>query len=103
MPQILYNVTMCVNEEVHADFLEWIKNIHIPKVLQTGCFQNYKMLRLISQEEDSTDTTYAVQYMLEDLKHFIEYSEKYAHALGQETWDRYGEKVLVFRTLLEVI
>ncbi|MEQ9302638.1 MAG: DUF4286 family protein, partial [Marinoscillum sp.] len=35
---ILYNITVNVQEGVQEDWLNWMKAVHIPEVMQTGCF-----------------------------------------------------------------
>jgi hypothetical protein len=100
-PKIIYNVTLNVDDSVHQEWLDWMRNIHIPEVLQTGLFTDHRLLKMISEED--TGTTYAVQYMLDDIKHFLTYSEKFAPALRQKVLDKFGEKVLAFRTLMEIV
>lgn len=100
-PKIIYNVTLNVDDSVHQEWLDWMRKIHIPEVMQTGLFTGYKILKMISEED--TGTTYAVQYMLDDIKHFLDYSEKFAPALRQKVLDKFGEKVLAFRTLMEIV
>ncbi len=100
---ILYNVTVNVEPSIHEEFVNWLKKTHIPEVLQTGLFVKYSFLRLISDDPESIGTTYAVQYFLKDLKDFVNYTENYSPALQKKTKDRYGDKVVAFRTLLEVL
>jgi hypothetical protein len=101
-PQIIYNVTSHVEHSIEQEWLNWMKNVHIPEVIQTGLFLEYKLLKLVSEESEG-GTSYAVQYLLNDVKDFLNYSENYAPALRQKALDKYGEKVIAFRTLLEVI
>jgi hypothetical protein len=101
-PQIIYNVTSLVEHSIEQEWLDWMKNVHIPEVIQTGLFLEYKLLKLVSEESEG-GTSYAVQYLLHDIKDFLNYSENYAPALRQKSLDKYGEKVIAFRTLLEVI
>jgi hypothetical protein len=101
-PQIIYNVTSHVEHSIEQEWLNWMKNVHIPEVIQTGLFLEYKLLKLVSEESEG-GTSYAVQYLLNDVKDFLNYSENYAPALRQKSLDKYGEKVIAFRTLLEVI
>ena len=46
---------------------------------------------------------YAIQYYCHALEDFNDYVENYAPALKQKTFNKYGEKVLAFRTLLEEV
>jgi Domain of unknown function (DUF4286) len=104
MPQVIYNVTINVDDDIHQDWLEWMKKIHIPEVMQTGLFEGFRVLRVITPlGEEDPGTTYAIQYTLSDIKHFLAYTEQYAKELREKAHKRYGEKVVAFRTLLEVV
>ena len=50
---IVYNVTIKIANAIHADWLQWIKEEHIPEVIQTGCFTHATILRLL--EVDDTE------------------------------------------------
>jgi hypothetical protein len=104
MPQIIYNVTVNVDDDIHQEWLTWMREVHIPEVMATGLFLSNRMLRVVTQlgEEDS-GTTYAIQYTLKEIKDFLTYSDNYAPALRQKTLDKYGNKAIAFRTLLEVV
>ena len=101
---IIYNVTLNVDDSIREEWLEWMRKIHLPEMLQTGLFVEYKFLRLIDDtDEDTTGSTYAVQFFMNDVKDFLDYTENHAAALRKKTMDKYGEKILSFRTLLEVL
>ncbi len=71
--KILYNVTVKVETNIAEQWLQWLLTEHIPDVLSTKCFTDYKVVRLL--EVDDTDgPTYAIQYFassLDDYKHYI--------------------------------
>lgn len=100
---ILYNVTMNVEDEVHDDWMQWIRTQHIPALMNTGLFVEHKMLRLLSETDEAVGTTYAIQYFLKDIKSFLFFTENHADNFQQDLMLRYGNKVIAFRTLLEVV
>ncbi|MFY8020667.1 MAG: DUF4286 family protein [Bacteroidia bacterium] len=100
---IIYNVTVNVEEGIHLEWLNWMKTIHIPEVMATGMFKDYRMLKLISKQEDELGETYAIQYYAENLDRFFQYQNEFAPALKQKTLELFGEKVLAFRTLMEEV
>ncbi|MEO1653270.1 MAG: DUF4286 family protein, partial [Bacteroidota bacterium] len=62
---VLYNVTLNVEDSIRDEFVPWMKHTHIPAVMATGLFLDYKFLKLISNHGDSVGTsTFAVQYYL---------------------------------------
>ena len=100
---IIYNVTINVEDDIHDDWLKWMKNTHIPDVMQTGYFLEYKMCRVLSIQEDETGNTYAIQYTSSSMDDLNEYQEKHATRLQEEHTTRYKGKFVAFRTLLEVV
>ena len=96
---ILYNVTVSLDPSIHTDWLEWMKNIHIPEVMATGFFVENKICRVLVDDE----ITYAIQYSCESLEKLHDYQENYAPELQQKHTERYKGKFGAFRTLLEII
>lgn len=101
MGGILYNVTVKVKKETSGEWLEWMKTKHIPDVLETGLFSEYKICRILHDEQDGD--TFAVQYLCKNMDDFRAYQEKHAKALQEEHADRYKDKYVAFRTLMEVV
>ena len=46
---IIYNVTVSIDASIHEDWLEWMKKVHIPEVMQTGYFLENKLCKLIAK------------------------------------------------------
>ncbi|MCC7331353.1 MAG: DUF4286 family protein [Flavobacteriales bacterium] len=100
---IIYNVTVNVESDIHADWLIWLKNVHIPRVMDTGFFLEYKICRVLTTQEDETGFTYAIQYTCNNMNDLDEYREKHAAELQKEHLQRYEGKFVAFRTLLEIV
>lgn len=99
---ILYNITINIDHSVHDRWLEWMKTVHIPDVMRTGMFIENKMFRLLG-DEDSGGVTYAVQYTCNSLKEFEQYENVFAPALRAEVEEKFRDKFVAFRTLLEKV
>ncbi len=100
---IIYNVTINIENDVHLDWVNWMKTVHIPQVMATGFFIEHKFCKLLNTEEDETGHTYAIQYTCANRSDLDEYREKHSSALQKEHLARYEGKFVSFRTLLEVI
>ncbi|MBT8258695.1 MAG: DUF4286 family protein [Bacteroidia bacterium] len=98
---IIYNVTVNVDDSIHEKWLNWIKS-HIPQVLATGCFTNAKLTRVMV-EEKTGGTTYSVQYRAKSREALDLYYQRDAQRLRQEGLKAFTDKVLAFRTELEII
>ena len=99
---ILYNITVKVDHDVHDDWFRWMKEVHIPDVMNTGLFVENKICRLLSVDEED-GITYAFQYFCQNLKDFDTYQQNHAPALKADHAQRYEGKVVAFRTLMEVL
>jgi hypothetical protein len=100
---IIYNVTCNIPESIEEEWVHWMKHVHIPEVIATEKFTGFKMLKLLTVVADNEGVNYAVQYFCSSLEDYNEYAEKYAPALKDKTFRKYGEQVLAFRTLLEEV
>lgn len=99
---IIYNVTVNIEESVQQQWLAWMKETHIPEVMNTGMFVAAKMCRVLV-EEQMGGITYSIQYSCESKAKLDEYQAKFAPKLQQEHTKKYQGKFVAFRTLLEVI
>lgn len=97
---IVYNVTVVVEPEILDEWRVWMKEVHLPEVLATGRFLSCSMYRIHSGNEGE-DPSFSIQYQANSMAEYEAYVANEAPALKQKTLDRYGEKVLAFRTILE--
>lgn len=97
----IYNVTSNVEESIHEQWLVWIKT-HIPQVLATGKFKSATLSRVLV-EEDLGGVTYSVQYKAASREDLDAYLSQHAVALRNDAVKRFGDRVLSFRTELQVV
>lgn len=98
---IIYNVTSNIDPSIHDQWLAWIKE-HIPHVLATGHFTEAKLTKVLVEDQTGS-VTYSVQYRAKSREALANYYNKDADKLRQESFKMFGDKVLAFRTELEVI
>ena len=100
---VLYNVTVCPEADIEAEFISWLKETHIPEVMESGCFVEWKMFKIQTEQPDQNLASFSIQYFAQSFDHLEEYQANHAPALQAKTKKKYGEKVLAFRTILEQI
>lgn len=98
---IIYNVTVNIDDDVHDEWLVWMKEVHMPDVMNTGFFLESRISRLLIKEESGT--TYAIQYTAKNMADLEEYQRDHAPRVQKDVLDRYGDKFVAFRTLMEVV
>ena len=96
----IYNVTVNIEKSVHEDWLNWMKEVHIPEVLATGLFIDNRLCEVMVEEEQGI--TYSIQYRLKDLDSLDLYQKNFAPKLQAEHAARYRDKFVAFRTILRI-
>ncbi|RPD40270.1 DUF4286 family protein [Chitinophaga barathri] len=99
---IIYNVTTKVTVLVKDRWVEWMKQEHIPEIIATGLFHDYRFCRLLEQD-DSDGPTYTVQYFTDTLENYYTYLQEYAPMLRQKAFDAFGDQFVAFRTVMQVV
>ena len=97
---IIYNITVSVSDEIHDQWLNWMKHDHIPKVLSTNLFLSASLNRIISNSD--TGTTYAISYKTTSLSNLQKYEVKYAPKLREEYNSKFSINAPTFRTIMEL-
>ena len=99
---IIYNVTINIHESVHDQWMQWMQNKHISDVLATGKFSSARMVKVLIEEEMG-GTTYSIQYTTDSQETLQKYYNEDAPRLRDEGLSLFGDKMLAFRTELEVL
>jgi hypothetical protein len=99
---IIYNVTTNIHESVQEKWMIWMQHKHIPEMLATGKFVSARMTRVLVEEEMG-GFTYSVQYITDSKETLIQYYLEDAPKMRDEGAKLFGDKMLSFRTELEVI
>jgi hypothetical protein len=78
-----------------------MQNKHISDVLSTGLFNNARLVKVLVQEDEGA--TYSVQFFSDSKEKLNDYYQNHAPRLRKESLDLFGDKMLAFRTELEVL
>lgn len=100
---ILYNITIAIDRSVEEEWLQWMKEEHIPEVMDIGKFTGYKFLRVMASGLGEKSTSYSVQFYTESMKQLQLYTAIDAPELQQKMNQRWPDKLASFRTTLESI
>lgn len=99
--KVIYNVTVNIDDAVCGEWIEWMKNVHIPEVLDTNLFLGHTFTKVITGEH-SSGTTFSIQYICPSMEAYEKYRDRFAPALQAAHSLKYHGKFTAFRTLLEV-
>ena len=99
---LIYNVTINIDDSVHDDWLNWMRDRHIPDMLATGKFTHAKMTKILVEEEMG-GTSYSVQYTTKDRDTLDAYYKEDAERMRGDGLKLFADKFVAFRTALEVV
>lgn len=93
---------MKVDPTVEAEWVAWQKTEHIPDIMDTRLFTEYKFYKLLEQDEQD-GITYVIQYFAATATHLDDYLKNFAPALREKAFARWGNKFIAFRTKMELV
>lgn len=99
---VIYNVTTKVDAAIARDWLRWMQTTHIPAVMASGCFTEFKLVRLL-EVDDSEGPTYAIQYYAKSRADYDRYIGEYADVLRTNAFSQWGHRFISFRSLMELL
>jgi len=99
---ILYNVTIAIDQQIEDEWKKWMSEVHIPDVIATGQFVDYKFFKVLSHD-DPRSSSYSVQYFAKTMEHLDVYQENFAAQLQQDHQSRFSNKFVAFRTVLQSV
>lgn len=99
---LIYNVTIGIDPTVEGEWLAYMREVHIPGVMRTGMFVESKLYRILHDNDDGT-ISYSVQYFADGIDKVQQYLDAYAPALILEHQQKFKDKHVAFRTLLEEV
>jgi hypothetical protein len=98
---IIYNETVIIDESVHREWLSWMQQVHIPKVLATGHFTSHQILTVLDSPNEGV--TYCIQYMAANKALVDEFFVEHLPQLHQAIHQRYENKFVLFNTVMETV
>jgi len=98
----IYNVTIKIQPADKSEWLSFMLNEHIPEVMGTQKFSDYRVCHLLDQDEND-GLTYVIQYYFNAIPDYIEYQQKFAPVLQKSHSEKFKDRFVAFRTVMEVV
>lgn len=99
---LILNITFIVAEGFDDKWLQWVNETHIPYMISSGYFTEPRLVKVIS-DNGLKDTSYAVQYLIEDMQMLETWQQKFNAKMELDCALVFGEDVFIFSTVLEII
>lgn len=98
---IIYSVTITIQADTEAEWIDWMKTVHIPDVLRTGCFSECRIHKVLGSEGE--EPVYVMQYRCRSVEEYHRYRDNFAPALQKDHTDRFAGKFRGSRQVLEEV
>ena len=98
----IYNITIKVDNAIVEDWLQWQLEEHIPEIMSTKLFDEYKFFRLLDQD-DTWGPTFVFQYYTKEKKSYDRYITEYAPGLREKAFAKWGNGFIAFRSLMQAV
>ena len=99
---LIYNTTYHVEEDQEKYFLIWIQEYYFPEIEKNGILHVPRILRVLSHREEGS-ACFSVQFEVEDSALLHRWHCEQGVKLNDELLRIFGDKVVGFPTLMEVI
>jgi hypothetical protein len=99
---IVYNISMKVDPAIEKDWMQWQQQEHIPAIMASGQFSDYKFYKLLEEEKDES-ATYVVQFLAPSIENYQYYISNFAPRLREQAFDKWGNLFIAFRSVMQVI
>lgn len=98
---LIYNTTYHADDDVHDNFMIWLKESYIPSVEEYGVLRSPRLCRLLSHQDEGT--AYSLQWEVDDSASLHRWRMKQGLPFNEELAKIFGEKVIGIPTLMEVL
>jgi hypothetical protein len=100
---IVYSVTVTIKKETEADWLKWMKDVHIKDVMKTGCFLRWEIKKLLYPEDAVDESTYIISYFLNNIELYNQYLTREAPRLQREHTEKFSGKFRASRAVYRIL
>ena len=98
----IFNTTFLVSDRLYGVWYKWLQEEHIPFMLDSGFFKNPQLAKVLLVEP-SDGTSFSLQFHVEDMDTLHTWNEKNEEHFAHQVKNKFGEEVLFFSTVMEVI
>ncbi len=99
---VIINTTFLVSDKVYGSWMKWLREDYIPFMLESGTLSDVQAAKVLSDEVQE-GTSVSVQFRADDLATLQLWRSKYEFKIQMNCVRKFGEEVLFFSTVLEVL
>ena len=98
---IICNTTYHVDCSVSGEFLDWLRDVYLPRALEGDMVRAPRLLRMMGHNDGGV--CFALQLQATKLSELQRWNQAVGKQLHQQLIERFGTKVVGFTTFMENI
>ncbi len=98
----IYNTTFLVSHNKYADWYIWLREKLIPRMLQHD-FTKPQVAKVHAEHAEEEGTSISVQFHVSSKAQIEKWQDTHGQRLQKEMSIRFGQEVLFFSTVLEIL
>jgi len=99
---LIFNTTYLVSDKAHEAWLTWVREQHIPFMLESTYFSLPQVARIITSAKQE-GTSFSVQFHVPDMRTLKLWHKEYNLSFQENCSKQFGTEVIFFTTVLEVV
>lgn len=99
---IIYNISFTIAPSFLEEWLHWSKEFLIPTIMDSKYFDNYKQLKVLTQEANQYPI-YCLQFTTDSILRYTQYDTELSTIIKKQVSDKYKDQVLFFDSILKEI
>lgn len=100
---IIYAVNIEVLVPYAQEWVEWMKDVHIPDVINTGLLEAIYIAKRSADENKPDYVGFEICYVAVNIENLKDYQARFAPKLQEEHTQRYAGKFIASRKIAEVL
>lgn len=100
--KLAWNITYVIEPQYVDQWRHWMMKEHLPRLMSTGCFESYRLNKLIGLP-DSEDPTYSVQLVALNRSDLLRYQNQHQEEYDRLLYQHFKDQVVEFRTTMVVV
>ena len=99
---LIFNTTYLVSDKAHGAWLKWIRDQHIPFMLDSTYFSHPQVARVITSAGQE-GTSFSVQFRVNDMRTLKMWNREFSAIFKENCSQEFGTEVIFFTTVLELV
>jgi hypothetical protein len=98
----IFNTTYLVSDKVHDTWLNWVREQHVPFMLDSTYFTKPQVARVVTSDKED-GTSFSVQFHVQDMQTLKKWHNEYSSLFQENCSQHFGIEVIFFTTVLEIV